>query len=106
MSAMSSGPKKRSLLELMSPPQGQTLRAAVLTTFGLDLDYLERFVLPTMIGLNIVGADEETNFPAATNLELRSRLRKAQVAVLADKKRFDFSAKRTMETYDLLFAET
>lgn len=103
---MSRGPQKRSLLELMSPPPGQSLKAAVLTTFDLDLDYLERFVLPTMVGLNTVGADEESDAASRTNLELRSRLRRAQVAILADKKRFDFSARKAMETYELLFAET
>jgi len=104
---MTKTPTKTSLLDAMKPPDGQQLCAAVLTTFDLDLDYFERVLLPTLLGIDTIGEDLETDSAKKKDylLELRSRLRKSNVVVLADKKRFDFGVEKGMETYEILFAE-
>ncbi|MBU4201393.1 MAG: hypothetical protein KKG09_04605 [Verrucomicrobia bacterium] len=104
---MSKTPEQMSLLDLMRPPDGQRLRVAVLTTYDLDLKYLEGVILPTLVGVDTVGADLESQTEKCKDylLELRSRLRNSDVLVLADKGRFDFSIKKGLETYELLFAE-
>jgi hypothetical protein len=81
-----------------------------MTTFDLDLKYLEQTLLPTLVGLDADAPDREA--PPANRrtssflLELRKRLQAAQIAVLADKHRFEFDTEKTFETYDLFFAET
>ncbi len=97
------------VLEAFTPPRGQRLRAAVLSTFDLDIEYLEETLLPTIVGLEADAPDPEST-PEARRaspflLELRSRLREAKVAVLADKGRHDFGGEKSTEAYDLFFAK-
>lgn len=96
------------LLQAFTPPEGQALRAAVLTTFDFDLPYFERTLLPTLVGLGMDAPDRETaaNSMGASPflLALRDRLRKARVVVLADKGRFNFQQEKSCESYDVMFA--
>ena len=104
---MSKTPEQMSLLDVMRPPDGQRLRVAILTTYDLDLKYLEGVILPMLVGVDIAAADLESQTEKWKDylLELRTRLRNSDVLVLADKGRFDFSTKKGLETYELLFAE-
>lgn len=108
---MTKVPQKVTLLDLLRPPAGQKLRTAILTTFDLDLDYLERVALPTLVDIEVTGVDREVDSAVRRDylLELRSRLRRSNVIVLADKRRFfdgDSSSVKSFETYELLFAES
>ncbi|OGS00258.1 MAG: hypothetical protein A2V88_12230 [Elusimicrobia bacterium RBG_16_66_12] len=95
------------MLEAFTPPDGQSLRAAVLTTFDLDLSYLEQTVLPMLVGLDADAPDRTAGKKSDDSpflLTLRSRLRQAKVAVLADKHRFNFESEKGVDSYDLLFS--
>lgn len=97
------------LLDALTPPDGQRLRAAVLTTFDLDIHYLETVVLPTILGIETNALDREgpeDRIASRRFLNMRSRLRESNVAVLADAKRYDFKSQKMFETYELFFVRT